>query len=479
MAGASGFVGGALRRSLRERHAVRALTRSETRASQPGDHPHEEWRQCDLFSLQQVTEALAGAEIAIYLVHSMLPSARLNQGSFEDLDLQLAENFAEGAERNGLKHVIFLSGLLPEDDRRLSGHLRSRAEVENTLCNYATPVTVLRTGIVVGPGGSSLLMLVNLVRRLPVMLLPQWVRATTCYIAIRDVVRAFERVVAESPTEDRVYDIGYPETVNYGQLIRRASEVLGRRRIYIPLPISSPNISKLWIRLFSGAPAALVGPLVDSLKHSLHLRPNPLQAALEGSMQPFEEALRESVDAHGRPLPNARSRTQQTDNTMIREARRVRSMQRVVAPPEFSAEECAQVYFKWLGRSLRWFLRVEEGSQGEVSIIVRGIRQSLLRLAPMDFANTPRHCAYAIVGGLLANPHAQPVGRFEFRKVLEGNALLTAIHGYRPRLPWHFYNLTQAILHLLVMRAFGGYMRRMAARVKRGEATTELAAALQ
>lgn len=196
IAGASGFVGSALRRSLAEACSFRALTRSSVVASSAPSDRSTEWRRCDLFSIPQLREALAGTRRAIYLVHSMLPSARLNQSRFEDLDLLLADNFARVAAANGLEEIIFLGGLIPQESD-LSPHLRSRLEVEAALGSTGIPVTRLRAGIIVGPGGSSLRILVNLIRRLPVMLLPRWVNARTRCIAIDDLVAAFRIVLAE------------------------------------------------------------------------------------------------------------------------------------------------------------------------------------------------------------------------------------------------------------------------------------------
>lgn len=69
------------------------------------------WERCDLFSLRETTAALAGAHYAVYLVHSMMPSARLTQGSFADIDLLLADNFARAAERAGVRQIVYLGGL--------------------------------------------------------------------------------------------------------------------------------------------------------------------------------------------------------------------------------------------------------------------------------------------------------------------------------------------------------------------------------
>jgi uncharacterized protein YbjT (DUF2867 family) len=126
----------------------------------------------------------------------MAPSSRLVQGNFEDTDLLLADNFIRAAESAGLKHVIYLSGLIPEGDEQLSPHLRSRLEVESVLRSRSVKVTVLRAGLIFGPGGSSFSMLINLVRRLPVMLLPAWVRSTTHSIDIENVCQAFGEIGA-------------------------------------------------------------------------------------------------------------------------------------------------------------------------------------------------------------------------------------------------------------------------------------------
>lgn len=56
MAGASGFVEPALRRSLRDRHGQTGLTRYPNVAVLASGTPGERWRHCDLFSLSSVTD---------------------------------------------------------------------------------------------------------------------------------------------------------------------------------------------------------------------------------------------------------------------------------------------------------------------------------------------------------------------------------------------------------------------------------------
>ena len=70
----------------------------------------------------------------------MSPSNRLSQGSFEDFDFILADNFARAARFAGLKQIIYVGGIVDESKSNLSQHLRSRLEVEQTLAAYGTPV---------------------------------------------------------------------------------------------------------------------------------------------------------------------------------------------------------------------------------------------------------------------------------------------------------------------------------------------------
>ncbi|WP_348536757.1 hypothetical protein [Paenibacillus polymyxa] len=97
------------------------------------------------------------------------------------MDVILAEHFARAARNNGVKQIVYLSGILPEhtSEDELSRHLRSRLEVERVLKSFGVPVTTIRAGLIVGPQGSSFPILVKLVRRLPVMILPRWTR-TKC-----------------------------------------------------------------------------------------------------------------------------------------------------------------------------------------------------------------------------------------------------------------------------------------------------------
>jgi uncharacterized protein YbjT (DUF2867 family) len=450
IAGATGFVGRALCGELARSHHVIALSR------RPGEMPGVETRVCDLFALDQVETALAGADVAVYLVHSMLPSARLVQASFADLDLLLADDFARAAARAGVRRILYVGGLVPGDGP-LSPHLASRAEVERALASRGAALTALRCGIIVGPGSSSLWILANLVRRLPAMILPRWTGSASQPIALADLVRAV-RIALEDPALVGAFDLGGPEAMSYREMLARTARFLGRRRLLLRVPLFSPRLSRLWVQVFGSAPSALVGPLVESLRHDMRIASNPLQARIAPAAKGFEAALAEALDASGRPLPPPSSlRLGAPARRRLHEARSVRSVQRLPLPAGRDAGWAAGEYLRFLPRFMRPWIRVEADAAGGARFFVAGTRLCLLalRLAP---GSEPDRIEFEIAGGALLAQGEGPRGRFELREVLGGRALLAAIHDYRPALPWPLYQAAQARVHLAVMRGFGRHL---------------------
>ena len=463
IAGASGFVGTFLRSELKDAFRFRGLTRSPTVAGRGVGPDGTEWRHCDLFSLPRLTEALEGCDYGFYLVHSMSPSSRLVQGSFADLDLLLADNFIRAAEAAGLRRIVYLGGLLPAEKKDLSPHLRSRMEVENVLRSRSVPVTALRAGLIFGPGGSSFTMLVRLVRRLPVMVLPRWVRSTTQSIDVVDVARAFRLALSRPEFSGGVFDLAGHEAMTYRELILRTGQLLGRKVRFVDFPLNVFGLSRHWVALFGGVPIALVGPLLESLTHNLKASPNPLLAEIEKGAISLEDSLRKAVDEEGRPLPNPRAEVVRSDSPRIRKERQVRSVQRMPLPTGWDAGDVASEYGKWLTRRFGGLLSVTRSGDGVIRFDWTFPRVRLLRLEPTPFTTASgRRRAFYIAGGALTRS-PDPPGRFEFRVFPQEGFLVAAIHGFEPRLPWWIYAVTQAKMHLFVMRRFGGHLRRIVA----------------
>lgn len=457
--GASGYVGGAFVDRYRDRYEIVGLSRGQ-REAQPDRGPAQ-WRKCDLYNLRQVEEALEGCDVAIYLVHSMSPSARLTQASFADLDLILADNFARGAAKVGVKHILYVGGLLPDDQDDLSEHLASRKEVEDALGGHGVPVTTLRAGLVVGAGGSSFQLLQRLVARLPVMLCPAWTRTETQPIALEDLLALLRACIDDPELHGRVWDVGGPDTTTYFDMIRDVAQLMGRRRFLMPVRWFSPGLSRLWVSLITGFPRALVRPLIHSLEHRMVPRNRTLQerVGLPGTL--WRDAAAAAINAPvAAPLPKP-PRTTRAERRLARRRFRsvstVRSVQRLPRPEGADAQWIAQEYLRWLPRFMRPLLSTErEGLL--VRIKFRFMRRPLLTLRFAPTRSRSDRALFRVEGGLLAATPAQ--GRLEFRLAPNGRDLLAAIHEFVPRLPWFLYMGTQALAHLFVMWRFGAHLRK-------------------
>jgi uncharacterized protein YbjT (DUF2867 family) len=470
IAGATGFVGTAVRNALADTYDIIALTRSPVRARRNASpNSPEEWRHCDLFSPDDVERGLEGADYAIYLVHSMHPSSRLTQADFADLDLLLADNFARAAESQGVRQILYVGGLVPEgvDTQDLSPRMRSRLEVQATLASTTVPLTTLRAGLIVGPGGTWLKLFLNLVRRLPAMLLPKWTDAQTQPIALRDVVRGLLACLGSPQYYGGTYDVGGPEVMTYREMLERTGQVLGLERPMATVPFDSPNLSKLWVKTFSGGPWALVDPLIDSLRYGAVVRPNPLQEELRSEALSFKEALEASVDDQGRPYPNPRSDLRDADDAVIRADSVARSVQRLPLPPGFSARDVAHEYIRWLPRFGWPLIQCEVKRSRVCHFKLRPFNLTLLEISYAPNQSPEGRHLFYVTGGLLADLSSAHQGRLEFRRALNGRVVIAAVHDFAPMLPWYVYNSTQALAHLLVMNGFGRHLQRVKKRRQR------------
>ena len=451
IAGASGFIGQLLTEELRVNYTVVALTRGSGGILKQG----VEWRNCDLFSASQTETALADVEIAFYLVHSMLPTARLMQSNFENADLLLADNFARAAKFAGVKRIIYLGGLIP-DTQTLSRHLLSRLEVEKSLGSQGCPVTSLRAGLVLGAEGSSFQMLFLLVKRLPILICPAWTKSRTQCIASLDAVRLLNFCLERPATTGLSYDIGAPDIVSYRQLMTMVAETMGLKRIFLSIPLFSPGLSRLWVQLITGASSNLVAPLVQSLQHEMLVRNTDLLKMYGKPLVSLADALKTCL-ANIRPTLRLTTKVRQSK---ARATNNVRSIQRLILPPGKSARWTAETYFQWLPRFFRPFILVEQ-VQPNVWHFCAFIKSYPLLILALDEARSQESMVlFHIQGGILVDQNCSPNARLEFHEVLDGRYVLVAIQDFQPALPWLIYKYTQAVFHLWVMRRFSRYLRK-------------------
>ncbi|PAE15466.1 NmrA family protein [Virgibacillus sp. 7505] len=455
LTGASGYIGSHLLDKLKERFDVIALSRSGDKQE---NTDRVTWRSCDLFSQIDTEKGLQGADIAVYLVHSMSPSAKLTQARFEDMDVILADNFAQAAKKNGVKQIVYLSGIIPPEEK-LSRHLRSRLEVEKILGSYGVPVTTVRAGLIVGPKGSSFPIAEKLVKRLPVMVLPNWTRTKTHPIALADVLTALQKSVGNKDVANKAIDVGGPEVMTYKEMLEHISRVMGKKFRSIHVPFPTIKLSRLWVKLISGMPKETVYPLIESLSHPMVAQPSHYVEGISNGQILFDEAARTAMDEEQKSKDSKHSKKLTLPSPPPRQD--VRSVQRMPLPSGRDAGWAAKHYMSWVSESLRPLVRTEVDDQLNCKIYLTFTKQPLLILSYAKERSTGHRALYYITGGLFANAKESQRGRIEFRQIPGKQEMVVAIHEYLPSLPWFVYKYTQAPIHMLVMFLYRKHLERL------------------
>ena len=272
VAGATGYIGGRLVPELIARgYTVRVMVRAES-------PEHEErWPQAevvvaDALVSKDVTKALEGVDTAYYLIHSMLVGPR----KFEDADTAAAHNFRTAAEAQGVKRIIYLGGL-GDTQADLSTHLASRSQVAEEFFQGRVPTTVLRAAVIIGSGSASYEMINHLVRKIPLFLVPNWAKTRCQPIGLRDVIKVLVGVLELPETTGRTFDIGGEDILTYEAMLKTHAEVLGKKRWFVPSPISNIGFYSYITSLLTPIPAAITWCLMESVTHDVICEENDIR----------------------------------------------------------------------------------------------------------------------------------------------------------------------------------------------------------
>ena len=254
----------------------------------------------DVSEAPSVGAALEGCQAALYLIHGMAAHAE----DFRQAEIQQAETFALEAAKAGLSRIVYLGGVAAPADA--SQHLRSREEVGEVLRAGDVPTMELRASMIVGHGSLSWLIVRDLSARLPVMVLPRWLRSRTEPVSIDDVTVALTRSLDLDLTQSTWFDLPGPEVLSGREILERTARALGvRNPVMIPVPFLSPKLSSHWVRFVTRADWSVAREIVVGLKTDLIARDDRFWSLIgHRELQNFDMAAQEAVqdEREGPPL---------------------------------------------------------------------------------------------------------------------------------------------------------------------------------
>jgi uncharacterized protein YbjT (DUF2867 family) len=288
--GATGYIGGRLiTELLAHGYRVRILARNADRLSK---HPwicQVEVVEGDATNAESLAKALAGADVAYYLLHALMV-----KDNFEELERSMAAQFGEACKAARVRRIVYLGGIISAG-QEASPHLQARADTGSILAGFGVPTIELRAGVVIGSGSASFEMLRYLTERLPIMTTPKWVKNRIQPIAVRDVLRYLVGAASIDAKISGVFDIGGPDVFTYAEMMQRYAQAAGlRKRIIIPVPVLTPRLSSGWVGLVTPVPYTLAKRLVASLKNEVVAAPSQIRELIPdpvGGLTPFNRAV--------------------------------------------------------------------------------------------------------------------------------------------------------------------------------------------
>jgi hypothetical protein len=279
------------------------------------------------------------------------------------------------------------------------------------------------------------------------MACPQWTKSKNQPIDVFDILSLLKQCMGNPKTYGQKIEIGGDQVMSYMDLLRMTSKQMNKKRWIFSIPFFTVGLSKWWVSIFTGTNIDFVSPLVESLKH--RMTPNTDSNHLyKIQFTPIERSIKRALNDKPPSLPSFHY-----PNT---EKNTVRSVQRIFNPKKQNAQWVAKYYPIWLSKKFAGIINSKfDGSF--LSFFLLGI--NLLELKLIEDRSTPNRQLFYITGGVLTK--RKDLGWLEFRSILKNEYIITAIHEYVPKLPWLIYKLTQAKMHLYVMKRFERELQRL------------------
>jgi uncharacterized protein YbjT (DUF2867 family) len=161
--------------------------------------------------------------------------------------------------------------------------------------------------MIVGNGSVSWQIVRDLAVRLPLMILPRWLESRSCPVALADVIAALVAAKRIALEKSAWFDIPGPTVLSAREMLTRVARLRGRRVPMVRVPVLTPRLSALWLKLVTGADYAIARELVLGLAEDL-LPESASYWDLVGRrpLVSFEDAAREALRTEGQPATGAR-----------------------------------------------------------------------------------------------------------------------------------------------------------------------------
>ncbi|WP_019172720.1 complex I NDUFA9 subunit family protein [Pseudaminobacter salicylatoxidans] len=233
--GGSGFIGRHVVRALAMRgYRIRVGCRRPDLAGhlQPlGNTGQIQPVQANVRVRWSVDRAVEGADHVVNLVGILAEGGRQKFPVVHDFGARAVAEAAR-AIGAGFTHVSALGA----DEHSPSSYARTKAAGERAVRETLADATILRPSIVFGPEDQFFNRFANMARFSPALPLIGGGNTKFQPVYVDDVAEAVARAVEGSIEHGKTYELGGPNVMTFRQCMEEMLEVIGRRRLVVPVP---------------------------------------------------------------------------------------------------------------------------------------------------------------------------------------------------------------------------------------------------
>jgi NADH dehydrogenase len=186
----------------------------------------------DITDVDALAAAFEGCDA---VAHCAGINREIGDQTFRRVHVEGTRAVVEAARRAGVRRIVMVSFLRARPDCG-SGYHESKWEAEEIVRGSGIPHTILKSGMIYGPGDHMVDHVTRAVRTLPLFWSVGYRERTARPVPIDDAVDVLVAALEGRIPDPTVAVMGVDE-VTLGEAIRRIARVAGRRPAFLPVPV--------------------------------------------------------------------------------------------------------------------------------------------------------------------------------------------------------------------------------------------------
>ena len=234
--GANGFLGKIVAKKLTDNgHKITAIVLPEEDTTYLATLKNVNVIRGNLNNIENIKHHADKIDIIIHLAALLNSSDReLNM----KINYEATKNIADLAEKNNIKKVIFTSSMTATS-KNPNAYGESKKLAEEYLSKKTFRTIIIRPTLLYGKGGAAFMKLVGMLNMLPAIV-PIIGKGNSIKqpIYVHDAAEIIKRAAETDFKENKIYQIGGPEQIEFKKYGKKILEAQGKNKIFVHAPRS-------------------------------------------------------------------------------------------------------------------------------------------------------------------------------------------------------------------------------------------------